>query len=558
MIKRIISILFFIFFLGSLILFTKNSKALNNEEAIESFNVKITVNTDSSVDINEEINYYFPSPRHGIFRYIPYRYLDKSNNKHFKTPIENISITNQDNQELPYTKSQSNNYLELKIGDPDKTIEGLQVYNISYTVTGVLNYFDDHDELYWNVTGDDWKVPVEKISVEVTLPPHADSIQSICYTGPTGNKDQNCTISTLEDSDTEEIKILSDTGPLTIVVGWNKGIVTPIERTYEISLRRESPWFWLVALFSLVFLLFKYFKTGRDPAGRGTIAPEFEPPENLKPGEMGALIDEKAQNHDISATIIDFAVRGFLKIRHKNKKYTLIKIKEADSTFNTYEKDVFNSIFKNKKEVKLKEMYKGFSNFNDIKNKIFKSLIDKKYFLNNPRKVRNKYYLIGILICFLCGIFFWLSWHLVGAIFISGVMILIFASKMPKRTREGVIAKEKSYGFKEFLYRAERYRVKWQEKEHIFEKYLPYAMIFGIAEVWAKNFSSIYKQPPDWYEGDFATFSTIAFASQMSSFSQTATHSFSAPATSASSGSSGFGGGGSSGGGFGGGGGGSW
>lgn len=126
---------------------------------------------------------------------------------------------------------------------------------------------------------------------------------------------------------------------------------------------------------------------------------------------------------------------------------------------------------------------------------------------------------------------------------------------MPKKTKEGVILKEKSLGLKEFLYRADRYKLKWQEKEEIFEKFLPYAMVFGVVDQWAKNFKNIYTDSPDWYVGNINTFSAIYIASEMSHFSSSASSSYSPPA---SSGSSGFGGGGSSGGGFGGGGGGSW
>ena len=159
---------------------------------------------------------------------------------------------------------------------------------------------------------------------------------------------------------------------------------------------------------------------------------------------------------------------------------------------------------------------------------------------------------------FLSLMLFIFSIILAVSVFVSAIMILAFARSTPKKTREGVIAKEKSLGFKEFMYRAERYRVKWQEKEGIFEKYLPYAMIFGIAEVWAKNFKDIYKQPPDWYEGDWTTFSAVYLATSLNSFSNTASASYLPLSTTASSGGSGFGGGGSSGGGFGGGGGGSW
>ncbi|MCL5406979.1 MAG: DUF2207 domain-containing protein [Patescibacteria group bacterium] len=547
MFKKILFILVGVLFLIPI------SSSAQDTERILSFAEKITVNTDSTVQVNEEIKYFFPTAKHGIYRNIPYRYLDKTKNKYFKTDINNIQITDEKDQPYQFSTTKENNNLQLKIGNPDKTISGEHTYKISYKVSGVLNYFSDHDELYWNVTGNDWTVDIGKVTAEITLPANIDpgKIQATCYTGTTGNVESNCS----QNISGNQISFQSNQGPLTIVTGWNKGIVTPIERQYEIQWRHESIWFLLLPLFVLIFLMIQYFRVGRDPFGRGTIAPEFAPPENLRPAEMGTLIDENASNKDITATIIDFAVRRFLKIKEKDKKYTLIKIKNQDANFKDYEKEIFDKLFSEGDEINVSNLYENFSKLSEVKNKLYEDLVSRKYFSVSPNKIRSTYLLVGFLIMILAGIFSWLSVILIVALIISGGIVIIFSHFMPKKTKEGVIAKEKSLGFKEFLYRAERYKVQWEEKEGIFEKYLPYAMIFGIAEMWAKNFKDIYKNPPDWYEGgNFTTFNTIIFVSSLNSFSTTASHSFSPPAA---SGSSGFGGG-SSGGGFGGGGGGSW
>lgn len=548
MFKKIILVLGLIFIL---IPFTAKGQ---NTEQISLFKSQITVNTDASILIKEEIKYFFPDMRHGIYRYIPIRYLDKSTNKYFKTPITNLTVADEKNQPYLFTTSEDNTNLNVKIGDPDKTITGEHTYIISYKVIGVINYFDDHDEFYWNATGNGWDVSIKNVDISIQMPSavQANSIQTKCFTGSTGSTEQNCQASSKQNP----AKFSTAEGPLTIVLGWNKGVVPVLERQYEISWRHESGWYWLILPFTLIFMIFLYFLKGRDPFGRGTIAPEFEPPNKLLPAEMGTLIDEKAGNNDITATIIDLAVRGFLKIREKDKKYTLIKLKEADNNLRDYEKGIIEGIFAGKKEVKLANIYETFSSEKKAaKEMLYQDLINRKYFPSNPESIRGSYFLIGILIISFCGIFFWLSYNLVFALGFSGLVILIFAKFMSKKTKAGVIAKEKSLGFKEFLFRADRYKFKWQEKENIFEKYLPYALMFGITTQWAKNFEGIYKQPPDWYQGDFTTFSLVYFASSLNSFSSTANASYSPPA---SSGSSGFGGGGSSGGGFGGGGGGSW
>ncbi|MBM2820850.1 MAG: hypothetical protein HW405_610 [Candidatus Berkelbacteria bacterium] len=559
----VLVILFFIF----LILPQKASATNIIEEQILKFHSDITINTDSSVDVREEINYFFSSPRHGFYRKIPYHYKDASQDRYFKTPITILSVKDTQEYNWPYEESRDGTDVILKIGDPNKTVEGEQTYIISYNVSGVINYFADHDELYWNVTGaryesqDGVAVPINNASARAMLPEKVnyETLQYKCFTGPLGSSQQDCQKS----FEAGKVDFSSNMGPLTIVVGINKGIIQVIQRNYDLKLRHESYWYWLILPIVFILLLIRYFLSGRDAPGRETIAPEFEPPDNLKPAEMGTLVDEKADRKDISATLIDLAVRGYLKIKEgKDKKYTLYRIKDDESGLDEIEKQIFMAIFSGKKEIKLSEISHSLGKeINDIQDSLYNRMVEKKYFIKNPERARSNNCAVAVLFILLPWGLFWFSWNLVTVLFLSGILIAIYTRSMPKKTREGAITKEKSLGFKEFLFRAERYKLKWQEKENIFEKYLPYAMVFGIADKWAQNFKDLYKNPPDWYKGgNWTTFNAVVFASSLNSFNSSAVSSFSPPvSTSASSGGSGFsGGGGSSGGGFGGGGGGSW
>ena len=525
-------------------------------EKIQGFSGDITINSDASIEVKETIKYYFPDDRHGIRRFIPYRYKDSTNDKYFETKIYDVVVQNENNIDYNYTTSEENDYYVLKIGDSDKMVNGEKTYVISYRVNGVINYFDNYDELYWNATGNSWGVPIENVKIDLTVPRNAKNIQKRCFVGDTGSVSQSCNINIVDN----KIEYVSDSGPMTIVAGWDKGLISVVAREYEKNYRYESVLFWLLPLLVLILMIILYFRRGRDPFGRGTIAPEFSPPDDLRPAEMGTLIDEKADTLDITATILDLAVKGYLHIKKKNSKYTLIRIKEGDKLLKDYENDILTGIFSAGSAVSLEDIYKtfGLKKIN-AKDNLYKGLVENKYFTVNPNKVRSNYFLYGFLIILFSGIFFWLSWNLVFAILLSGIIILIFTRSMPKKTKEGVIIKERCLGFKEFIYRADRYRLRWSEKEHLFEKYLPYAIVFGVTKEWAKHFKDIYKEPPSWYEGNFNTFSAIYFANEMSNFSSEAAHSYSPPSSSASSGSSGFSsGGGFSGGGFGGGGGGSW
>ena len=513
----------------------------------------VTINRDATVDVVERIQYQTDEDHHGILRDIPYKYPQGEG--YTTAGFELKLVTDENDQSIKYSTSDTSQGVEIKIGDPDKTFTGQKDYKISYRFKYAINYFDDHDELYLNITGNDWNFPVELSQATVKFNGFAPAdLIFKCYTGPYGSTGENCT----KQNNTGEINF-SSSDSLTVVVGWKPGLVAKVERPFIKPFRIESGWFLLIPVLYLVFMLRLYLQKGRDPKGRITIAPEFSAPDDLRPAQVGALLDERVDPRDVSATIIDFAVCGYLKIEEKSKKeYDLIKIKDAGKDFESFEKKLYNAIFMSGKMRSITDLKTSFyKDLPDIKNALYKDIVDRKLFVADPNKVRIKYLIIGLLLTFLPLGLFTISATLGFSLCVCGVITLCFVRAMPKKTYAGVIARERCMGLREFIYRAERYRVKWQEKEGIFETILPYAMVFDLADKWAKNFKDIYKNPPDWYEGGhWTTFNAIYFVSALNSFSSTAQSNFSPPA---SSGSSGFSsGGGFSGGGFGGGGGGSW
>ncbi|MFA6027922.1 MAG: DUF2207 domain-containing protein [Patescibacteria group bacterium] len=323
-------------------------------------------------------------------------------------------------------------------------------------------------------------------------------------------------------------------------------------------------------LFVGIFLLRRWFKLGRDPKGKGTIIPQYESYKNDPPGVVGTLIDEKADLKDLTSTIIDLAVRGYLKILEKEKnKYSFKKLKEwnSDATLHTYEKTLLSDIFGAKEEVSLNDLrYKFYSYIAPLRDMLHEEVLNHNYFARNPGKVRKKYTGFGVALIifgFVGSFFFFIGIPLI----VIGIMLAIFASRMPQKTMEGVLANEWAQGFKMFLFHAERYRIAKMTPE-FFERCLPYAMVFGVEKEWANQFKDIYKQPPSWYEGystsHLAAWSVIGFTSGLSSsFSSAVQTTLTSMPRSSSSGGhwggaagghSGFSGGGFSGGGFGGGG----
>lgn len=541
------------------------------QEKINNFDTNITINKDGTIDIVETIKYDFGSEyRHGIYREIDIFKTNKENKKYLLT-FKIDGVTNLEGKKYKYTQSEDRGRgkLILKIGDPDVYVSGEYDYKIAYKVKGALSYFSDHDELYWNLTGNDWKVPIISSSTIINYPEEipANSIGGKCFTGLYGSSASDCQINILR----KTINI-STNNPLSINEGISSVISFPKNYFAVLEPKLYTPFwqtlfgkflslvfksiffvgifFWYV--FYPIYIVYKWFRYGRDPSSTiGKVRAWYDAPKTLKrrvltPAETGTLIDERVDLKDISSAIVDLARRGFLKIEERKKKdFYFIKRKEyKNSNLLQFEKELLDGIFETEEEVRLKDQ-KLYTTIVSVKEKLYSQLVDDKFFPKSPQKIRNFYVFIMIMGLVTLNI---------PLALISG----IFGRIMPRKTLDGVNASNIANSLKNFLSSQDR-QLEFQAKNQMFfEKLLPYAVAFGVEKVWANRFKDINMTQPDWYSGQSSTFSSTYLVYGLnSSFRNVA--SAVTPTTSSSGFSSGFSsGGGFSGGGGGGGGGGSW
>lgn len=217
-----------LFLLGVVVTAILSSQAAlaKDAERIVSFASEVIVHSDGTISVKERIEYSFTEPRHGIIRDIPTRYVS-DDGRRFEIPVVVAGVAGIDGAPVPYTAERQVNGARITIGDPSRKVDGLQTYVISYTASGALRYFEDHDELYWNVTGSDWEVPIERVSATVRLPDAAEpsAIRLKCFTGPEGSTSQDC----LGNTQGKVVSFVADRGPLTIVAGWQPGVVGRLE-----------------------------------------------------------------------------------------------------------------------------------------------------------------------------------------------------------------------------------------------------------------------------------------------------------------------------------------
>ncbi|MFA7314555.1 MAG: DUF2207 domain-containing protein [Candidatus Magasanikbacteria bacterium] len=562
-------------FLGVALSFFFVVLPVHAEEKINNFVTDIKINSDATFHVQEKIDYNFgENERHGIYRYIPYQY--DINGKKYSINIDNISVTDENNNLLNFVISNSGGQKDIKIGDADKLLTGRKIYVINYDVKYAINYFEDHDEFYWDVTGNGWDVAIDNVNTTVELPsPSAFSESKItCYSGLEGST-TNCFSSDFlfPPSTKDQVtgasfstKSLDTNEGLTIVFGFAKNIVPMIERT------KTPIWQMVLSLFGLpiitfVIMFWLWYSKGKDQDFHDPIIAQYDSPDNLPPGIVGTILDEKVDNQDISSEIIYMAIAGYFKIsRIENKillfktiDYQLDKLKNADDNLKNYQKTLLNAFFKDKQSVKLSDLkYTLSKDLSTAHKEIYNFVVDNQYFVKNPFTVKLVYNLIGMTFLALAFFVFSSTLFALTNLAVSGVIIIIFSLFMAKKTSKGVKTRNYILGLKEYIRVAEKERIKFhnapEKKPDTFEKFLPYAMVFKLEKQWAKQFEGIYLEQPSWYSGaNLATFSAMSFVSDINNFSSVARTSFAQN----SGGSSGFGGG-FSGGGFGGGGGGSW
>jgi len=549
---------------------------------IQKFESEITVTPDAKVDVTENITFQFKGgPWHGVYRTIPVEYVGP-NGLNYSLFLDIRSITDGNGNKLKFESSRERQNRKLKIYVPDAD-NSTQTVIIDYVVSDALRFFDDHDEFYWNVTGDLWDIPIDAASAHIVLPPAASNIRTNVFTGSFRSTGREATAEVagtgVDVNTTAPLRIHEG---LTVAVAFDKGAVREPTSADRFFLYLRSNWALFIPIVAFVLMFWLWWTKGRDPRLR-PITAQYEPPDKLTPGEVGTLVDNSADMRDITASIVDLAVRGYLVIEEQQKDHLLglthskeyvFHLKKSQAEWNSlqpHEQALLSGLFSGGNagdSVSLSELHNRFyTSLPGIRNDIFDSLLGRGYYTHRPDTVRSSYIGIGIVMGLI------LVWggaaiarnmgmapgSFIVAGILTGVIICGFGWFMPAHTQVGARALEGVLGFEDFLnhVEADRYNRMIKTPE-MFEKFLPYAMALGVEKNWSNAFKNIYTQPPQWYQGSFgAGFYPYMFVSSLNSMSSVAaTAMASAPRSSGGSGFGGGGGGGFSGGGFGGGGGG--
>lgn len=567
---------------------------------ITAFHADYVINTDRTIDVVERIEVDFgPLNKHGIYRDIITRYRRVVRGDlpiaagTERVDLELGDVTDANGARLNTSTERTGNSRRIRIGDADVWVTGKQTYLIRYRLRRGIGFFDQHDELYWQVTGTDWPVPIARATATVTLPRRtatdSGGYQAWCYAGwAESTSNDRCTAEASPEGAFRFSSGRLDPGEgLTLVAGFPKGIVPPA--TGLDKLLEALKFWWPAALPLLTFVLMyqRWSRVGREPR-TGSIVPNWRPPTDTPPGLAGTLLDQKAGMDDVVATMLDLAVRGFLVIREVppkglagavgedsflGKALKSLGLAEQDweiaatdlprGDLTRYEQLVASGVLDGHTSRKMSELHNEFyTHLPKIHKAMYQELVTRGFFPRSPDSTRNRYRLLGVPLLLLSPFVGLMLMNVLAGIglALSGLIVIGFAGVMPAMTINGARRWVELKGLEEYIRRAEKLELEMRQAPkkttQLFEQLLPYAVALGATDIWVKQFATVLaSQPPTWYVGNSVTsFNVHNFSSSLSSFQTAATRTLgSSPGS-----SSGGGGGGSVGGGGGGGGGGSW
>lgn len=567
--------------------------------AINSFDADYYITKDkegrSTLRTIERITAVFPdiNQNHGLERAIPKQYDGHS------TSLRIESITDEGGQELSYSDGESTNgNLVLRIGDANTYVHGEHTYVITYTQRDVTRFFSNTnaDEFYWDVNGTGWPQAMGSVKARIHMPntlAEKLSGNASCYRGSEGST-TTCRISRQPTGD-ETVFALEATNigayeNATFAIGFAPNTFMGYQPSLQERIWSAILMLWIALLVVttiasivvLVWMSVRYRRLKNRAEGRVTIVPEYLPPKNTSVLVSAHVLGNSMS--DITAQLIDLAVRHYLKI-YQTKDKTLFKSAE-------YELEIIKPIDDLSKEERqlLKDLF-GHSNNTKPGSRFNMATLGKKYAIGAKlmagrkaveKSARGEYGLyehaedeakrfkkLGFIML------------AVGIVTLSPVVIIIsivafiFAGLSWPLTQKGAELRDYLKGLKEYIVVAEADRIKMLQSPEgadkvgakigendsvqlvkLYERVLPYAVLFGVEKEWTKQLGEYYDttaQQPDWYAGNSA-FNAVVFSSALSSFSSQSSM-YSSSTSSSSGGSSG---GGSSGGGGGGGGGGGW
>ncbi len=564
----------YIFLIFTFVSFSAISQYVDYEHII-SYHSDILVQENCELEVIETIKVYADGQRieRGIYRDLPLSYEYRGGNVHVGFELFDVR---RDGESEPYHTEWLSNGIRIYVGDKDVYLNsGYYTYQLHYKVDHVLGFFEDFDEIYWNINGNGWDFTIDTVSARVIFPEGAKLVRYDGYTGLFGSTEKDFTTKV-------EGNYVYFTSSQALTAGENMTVAVAWEKNHLIyPTAVEQFWFWvrsnilwvigILGLFiGLIYNTFMWFKYGRDPRP-GTIIPRFYPPEGFSPAECVYLKKGGRKNKTMfGAQLIGLAVKGYIKIETQNPTakiptYIITSLKEGEQKegLNTIEAKFLKDLMGNKDTMVISTKYNA-----RLKTALenLTTSIDaqqnKIYFLRNTHLKLRQYILPGIVLAAGILAYLWYGGAIPVIILTFVVLVaknIIFSRLYEQPTAEGRRKMDEIAGFEMYMQYADKLRIEALNPPTMdfsyYEQNLPYAIALGVADQWKNQFN--VEMIEEGYTNHMPYMYGMSLV-HLNSFTESLNTTISSASTPPSSSGSGSGGGGFSGGGGGGGGGGGW
>jgi hypothetical protein len=534
--------LFVVGWLAATPLFAPVAIAQEKSLVWDRFDVDIQVNADGSFDVTEKqtIRFTEGSFTNG-YRNIPIRnfsYIDS-----WSLTDEDGNVYRQSNmpgEPYTFTVSETDGEYVVRWYFPEVANTAI-TFDLSYRVNGGLRYYDNGDQLWWKAIYGDRTFPVLAGRVRVIMPQDANIQEWAAYINDY-DAQESATANLFDGGSAvffeldrrlnsgEEFEVRVEFTPNVVdgaPAAWQaRADQQAAERQAQVDF--QNRWGPLASLgFCAVGLLLAFggpagvyalwYRRGRDKPISQVAEYLPEPPTPLAPGLAGTLLDERVDMQDIIATLIDLARRKAISITEEREEgffrsgYDFIYRRERDDVpLAEYEEKLLDAVFGKKDEVRLSDLKdKFYSKIDNIKSAMYQEAIGQGYFAENPNTVRTQYGCLGIGVLFVGAA---LAVALIIATFeltpfgfapgvgllVTGIALIIVANIMPRRSDKGAEEVARWQAFRTYLRDIDKYADLEQQKT-LWDRYLPYAVAFGVDKEYMAKFAQVEAPIPGWY-----------------------------------------------------------
>jgi len=549
-----------------------------SDERILSFDSNIVVRQDGALEVTETISVRAEGARieRGIYRDFPTTYRDQYGNRH-TVHYEPLAVLRDGSPENFFSEGQRNG-VRTYFGSSNVYLEpGIYTYVYRYRASRMLGFFDEFDELYWNVTGHDWAFPIDRASATITL--DFDGGPQIlgfdAWTGPIGSVSQDFTGSIPEAGKVQfsSTRELGRSEGLTVVANWPKGFVAEPGQLQELAWILSDNLNLGVALLGLsamlVYLIPVWRSFGKDPE-EGLLVTRYQPPDGFSPASLRYIQQMYYDNKVMTSAVVNLAVKGYLRINKSGDLHTLDQLAAGSGAppMATGEKELYEALFRDGSTVILDDKYHELL-----------GRARKAHRWSLKRDYAGRYFKTNGILSFpalFIGILASIVALNVGSgptpllFVVIALMVVVyatFAAIMKRPTGLGRKLLDQVLGFRDYLEIAEKDELNLRnppdKTPQLFEAILPFALALNVEQAWAEKFASVFARMrgsdgreynPSWYNGSW---NSLDMGSNTAGLTSGLNNAISSSVTPPGS-SSGSGGGGFSGGGGGGGGGGGW